>query len=86
MAKIFSFPDGKAIEDVKYVSPEEQILESVKSNPEGAAMQILALSQANKTAIETIRKIFEYVSQYSDVWAKQIRSIIENNYKVASDE
>lgn len=86
MAKIFSFPDGKIIEDVKHISPEEQLLESIRSNPDGAVNQILALSQANKTALETIQKIFEYVSQYNDVWARQIKSIIESNYKVASDE
>lgn len=82
MAKIFSFPDGKIIEDVKQNNSKEQILKYVKSNPDNAAMQILNLSNSNKIAIKTLQKIIKYSSQHDNLWAKQILSIIENNYKI----
>lgn len=84
MAKIYSFPEGQLIEDTgNPIDHEKQLLESVTSNPEGAVAQILGLSQSHAMATETLQKIFTYVTQYDEIWSKQILSIIQSNYKVS---
>jgi len=87
LSKIYSFPSGDLIEDSGVpVDPRQSLLESIKKNPEEAANQILTLNQSRVEAIETLQKIFAFTSQYNEVWAKQITSIIQSNFSTESQE
>ena len=87
MARIYSFPDGKLIEDSgNPVDPEVVMLQSIKDNPEATLEQIKGYMQQINVLGDIVVKIHAYTKiDPSSTWSKQISNLIESNINFGNE-
>ena len=82
MARVYSFPDGKLIENEKGPIPEkDEILEFVKNNPELAASKFREMSTQIQLLADCLNQISVYVQKNNNENSRQIVEIINQFFK-----